>query len=89
MKILEIENVILMLKNQGLKIINHLEFPDHYQYTISDINKIIKKAKNLNCKIITTEKDYYRLKNLNINEIKIVKSSIKILNEEKFLSAIL
>ena len=80
---------ISMLKNEGLKIINHLEFPDHYQYTVSDINKIIKKAKNLNCKIITTEKDYLRLENLNINEIKIVKSSIKILNEEKFLRAIL
>ena len=48
---------ILMLKNEGLNIINHLEFPDHYQYTVSDINKIVKKAKNLNCKIITTEKD--------------------------------
>ena len=80
---------ILMLKNEGLKIINHLEFPDHYQYSVSDINKIVKKAKNLNCKIITTEKDYLRLENLNINEIKIVKSSIKILNEEKFLRAIL
>ena len=80
---------ILMLKNEGLKIINHLEFPDHYQYTVSDINKIIKKAKNLNCKILTTEKDYLRLENLNVNEIKIAKSSIKILNEEKFLRAIL
>ena len=80
---------ILMLKNEGLNIINHLEFPDHYQYTVSDINKIVKKAKNLNCKIITTEKDYLRLENLNINEIKIVKSSIKILDEEKFLRAIL
>ena len=80
---------ILMLKNEGLKIINNLEFPDHYQYTVSDINKIVKKAKNLNCKIITTEKDYLRLENLNISEIKVVKSSIKIINEENFLKAIL
>ena len=80
---------ILMLKNEGLKIINHLEFPDHYQYTVSDINNIVKKAKNLNCKIITTEKDYLRLENLNISEIKVVKSSIKIINEENFLKAIL
>ena len=80
---------ILMLKNEGLQIINHLEFPDHYQYTVSDINNIVKKAKNLNCKIITTEKDYLRLENLNISEIKVVKSSIKITNEENFLKAIL
>ena len=80
---------ILMLKNEGLKIINHLEFPDHYQYTVSDINNIVKKAKNLNCKIITTEKDYLRLENLNISEIKVVKSSIKIINEENFLKAVL
>ena len=46
-------------------------------------------AKNLNCKVITTEKDFQRLKKINSKEIKILKSEIKILDEEKFLESIL
>ena len=83
------ETFISMLRNEGLNIIKILEFPDHFQYKDSDINKIIIEAKNLNCKIITTEKDYLRLENFNLNQIKFVKSEIKIQDEEKLLSAIL
>ncbi len=80
---------ISMLKNEGFSVLKDLEFPDHFQYKDSDINKIIIEAKNLNCKIITTEKDYLRLENFNLNQIKFVKSEIKIQDEEKLLSAIL
>ena len=80
---------ISMLKKEGLKIIKDLEFPDHFQYNENDINKIIKQAKDLNCKIITTEKDFLRLENMNLSEIKFIKSEIKILDEDKFLKAIL
>ena len=82
------ETFISMLKNEGLNIIKILEFPDHFQYNESDINKIINKAKELKCKIITTEKDFLRLKNISFGEIKFIKSEIKILDEEKFLRAI-
>ena len=80
---------VSMLKHEGLSILKDLEFPDHFQYKESDINKIITEAKNLNCKIITTEKDYLRLENLNLNQINFIKSEIKIQDEEKLLNAIL
>ena len=80
---------VSMLKNHGLKILKDLEFPDHFKYSENHINKIIKQANKLNCKILTTEKDYLRLENLNLNEIKFIKSEIKILDEEKLLKAIL
>ncbi len=80
---------VSMLKNHGLKILKDLEFPDHFKYSENDINKIIKQANKLNCKILTTEKDYLRLENLNLNEIRFIKSEIKILDEEKLLKAIL
>ena len=80
---------VSMLKNHGLKILKDLEFPDHFKYNDNHINKIIKQANKLNCKILTTEKDYLRLENLNLNEIKFIKSEIKILDEEKLLKAIL
>ena len=72
-----------------MNVLKDLEFPDHFQYKDSDINKIITEAKNLNCKIITTEKDFLRLENFNLNQIKFIKSEIKIQDEEKLLSAIL
>ena len=83
------ESFITMIKNEGINVIKDLEFPDHYQYRDTDIDKIIMDAKNLNCKVITTEKDFQRLKKINSKEIKILKSEIKILDEEKFLESIL
>lgn len=36
-------------------------FPDHYQYTSEDLNKLILLAQKKNAKLITTEKDWVRL----------------------------
>ena len=71
-----------MLKNNNLKIIDDLEFPDHYQYLEKDLNKVINIAKKYNAKIITTEKDYLRLGFLDKKNISLIKSSLKILDEK-------
>ncbi len=42
------------------EIINHFAFPDHYNFTEKDVRSIKEKAKNK--LILTTEKDYMRLK---------------------------
>ena len=78
-----------MIRNYGLNIIKDLEFPDHYQYTQNDINQILVDADNLGCQIITTEKDYYRLKDLKNEKIKYLKSELKIINEEKLINLII
>ncbi len=83
------QTFVSMLKNYSLKIIKDLEFADHYQYSNEDINKIIDDAKSLSCKIITTEKDYFRLKDKDFNEIKYIRSNLKILNEEEFIKSII
>ena len=70
-----------MLKNNKLKIISDLEYPDHYQYTQKDFDEIMISAKKNNANIITTEKDYLRLENFNRNEILYIKSSLKISDE--------
>ena len=62
------QTFISMLKNYGFKIIKDLEFADHYQYSNKDINKIIDEANSLGCKIINTEKDYFRLKDKDFNQ---------------------
>ena len=78
-----------MLKNHGLNILKDLEFPDHYNYSKNDLKKIFDKAKNLNCEIITTEKDFFRLKDENKDQIRYVKSELKIIDEEKLIKSIL
>ena len=78
-----------MLKNNKLKIVSDLEYPDHYQYSKKDFDEIIINAKKFNAHIITTEKDYLRLENLNRNEIFYVKSSLEISDEKSLTNKLL
>ena len=78
-----------MLKNNKLKIVSDLEYPDHYQYSKKDFDEIIINAKKLNAHIITTEKDYLRLENFNRNEILYVKSSLDISDEKSLTNKLL
>ena len=78
-----------MLKNNKLKIVSDLEYPDHYQYSKRDFDKIIINAKKFNAHIITTEKDYLRLENFNRNEILYVKSSLEISDEKSLTNKLL
>ena len=70
-----------MLKNNKLKIISDLEYPDHYQYSKEDFDQIMISAKKINANIITTEKDYLRLDSFNRNKILYIKSSLEISDE--------
>ena len=69
-----------LVKNR-LNIVREIIFPDHYNYTQTDIDKIKSQAKTLNAKIITTEKDYTKINPNDNHEIKFLKIELKILNE--------
>jgi tetraacyldisaccharide 4'-kinase len=56
------QTFVSMIKKFGLQIYRDIEYPDHYDYKNSDIEEILNEAEESNSKIITTEKDYYRLK---------------------------
>ena len=79
---------IKMLKNYGLNVVEDLEFADHYSYKNNDIEKIIYKSKKLNAKILTTEKDYLRLKKY-LEEIAFIEVELKIIDEDKFIESII
>ena len=78
-----------MLKNNNLNVIEDLEYPDHYQYSKKDLDKIINKAKKHNAKIITTEKDYLRLDAFDKTKISFIKSSLQILNQNNLLGLLI
>jgi len=74
------------LINHNLNVIKEVIFPDHYKYNMNDIRNIKLQAKNLNAKIITTEKDYTKIKLMENNEIQFLKIDINIKNENKLIN---
>ncbi len=47
------------------------------------------EANKLNSKILTTEKDYLRIKSENLSQIKYIKSELKIINEDEFFKSLI
>ena len=80
------QTFISMLRKNNINIVKEIEFPDHYRYLQKDIDDIISMSEQLNCKIITTEKDYMRLNDN--NKIVYIKSELKILNQGTFINDI-
>ena len=74
------------LRNNNV-IFNHFEYPDHYDYSMKDVNKILATTKsNL---ILTTKKDYYKLSQFKINNLLYIDIEVKFFNgKQEFLSAI-
>ena len=60
--IVKSENMIKHLEKKGL-LINHFKYPDHYNYKQKDISKLNDNV------IITTEKDYTKLRKFNIENL--------------------
>ena len=83
------QTFVSMIKEYDLNVHKDIEFPDHYNYTKLDIDHILNEANRLNCKIITTEKDYYRLENNFHKEIKFIKTELQIVDEEKLINTII
>ena len=73
----EFENTLLKYK---FNIKNKFIYPDHYQIPNFKINNIKNIAKKEKLKIITTEKDYFRLSKNQRKGIKILKTKLKIKN---------
>tara|TARA_B110000114_G_scaffold37993_1_gene39711 strand:- start:1976 stop:2923 length:948 start_codon:yes stop_codon:yes gene_type:complete len=76
-----------LIKN-NLKIIKEITFPDHHQYTKKNINDIKLKAKKLNAKILTTEKDFMKLDNDCSQDVNYLAIDLVIKNEDKLIDFI-
>ena len=82
------ENFFDLLKKNNLNIKKKLIFPDHYNFSKKEIKKIIEQSKKDKLKIIMTEKDFYKIKNYSLNDIKYLKVEVKIRSEEKLFDRI-
>ena len=72
------------LSKYNIKFKSSLVYPDHYDYSNNDIRKIKKIAKDKNLKILTTEKDFYRIPIKERGNIDYLKVNLKINKQKGF-----
>ena len=82
---IDFKNVLIQNK---FIIQKELVFPDHFEYSKQDIEKIIKIAKSENLKIITTEKDFMKIGNEYKSEIDFLKIDLLIDQENELIELI-
>tara|TARA_B100000941_G_scaffold283960_1_gene254147 strand:+ start:14 stop:940 length:927 start_codon:yes stop_codon:yes gene_type:complete len=83
------ENFFSLLNLNNFKIEKKLIFPDHYEFSKTELLKIIFDADKNGYKIITTEKDFLRIKKYNLKEINYIKVELVIEQKKKFIDRIL
>ena len=83
------DNFFKLLIKNNLNIEKKIVYPDHYVFTKNEILNIVNEANSKNYQIIMTEKDYYKIKDFNISEIKYLKINLEINQSEKFIKKIL
>ncbi len=82
------DNFFEMLIENGINLQKKVAFPDHYEFIKDEIEKIINEASEKNLVILTSEKDYFRVKKYSFKEIKYIKVKLKINDQDRFLEKI-
>ena len=82
------KNFFDILTSSNLNLKKSFIFPDHYEFNKSELIKILEEATENNCEVVTTEKDFFRIENLGIGNIKCCKVSLEVIENQKFVSDI-
>ena len=77
-------NFFNLLEKNNLRVKKRISFPDHYNYSIKELNDLVDFSKKNNLKIITTEKDHFRISHYKISQIKYLSVKLEIKNKDKF-----
>ncbi len=78
-------NFFHLLKENNINVKKTYSFPDHYNYSENDFSKI---TDDKNMKIITTEKDYFRMNDRQKQNCDFVKVDLEIENKSEFVNLI-
>ena len=79
------DNFFDLLKKNNIDILEQISFPDHYNYTNNELEDLIKKSRENNVILITTEKDYLRIGQNYKDDIKYLKIKVQIENKNQFI----
>ena len=83
------ENFFKLISENNLNVQKKKIFPDHFDLAADDIKKMIDVAKKNDFELITTEKDFYRIKDYGFNEIKYLKVDLIIKEKNRFINEII
>ncbi len=72
------------LKSLKMKFTDYKKFPDHYNYKETDLLKLKELAKLKGCELLTTEKDYLRIKKSFRKSINFLKVELSIDKQNQF-----
>ena len=82
-------NFFELLSKYNLNVQKKISFPDHYEIKKKEIEQITEEAANNNLDLITTEKDFYRVKDYGFKDLRYLKVDLKIEKKNKFITEVL
>ncbi len=83
------DNFFSLLEDNDVKIHSKLAFPDHYKFNRSEIQKMVDESIKSKMELVTTEKDYFRIKEYGFKHIKFLKVKLEILEKDNFIKQVL
>ena len=81
-------NFFDLLKKNEINVLEQTSFPDHHNYSKTELDILIKKAKENNATLLTTEKDYLRIEEKYRGNINCLKIKVEIENKNSFIELI-
>tara|TARA_Y100000590_G_scaffold381017_1_gene449806 strand:- start:5852 stop:6781 length:930 start_codon:yes stop_codon:yes gene_type:complete len=81
-------NFFSLLKDNKIDTIEEISFPDHYKYSMKDLNDLEKRAKDKKAILLTTEKDYLRINEEQRKNISFLDITVEIKNKDHFIEEI-
>ena len=82
------ENFFHLLKSNNLQIEKKIIYPDHYKFSRKEVESIRDEAKKKGSHIVMTEKDYFKVKEFNFDDIGYLKVLLTIDQKEKLIDRI-
>jgi len=82
-------NFFELLSEYNLDVQKTIAFPDHYEFKKEEIKQMTEEAIKNNLELITTEKDFYRIKDNGFNKLKYLKVDVEIKEKNKLINEIL
>ena len=82
------ENFFDLLKEYKIDVVEKIKFPDHYKYSKKDLENLFNKSKKNNSILLTTEKDYFRVNEIDKKNLNYIKIKVEIENKNHFVEEI-
>ncbi len=83
------ETFLDTLRLAKLNIVENKEFPDHFDYSSTDIKNLIEYTNDNKLDLVTTKKDFIKIDKLSLNKIKYLDINLVIKDEIKLLKKII